>query len=234
MAFIDTGPPSNILGLPCRVVPRWSTQITMTKGGEENRNQNWQDPLRKFIFPEGVGDTEDFNDLTEHFLAVGGPLNTWPLRNPFDFASCPLVQANTIPVGVITGLDQEFGVTDGVTSAYQLTKTYSYGTTPITYTRNIYLPVVDLAEGPVPIILMNGELPADAAGGPYTYAISRDVQPAGVVTFSPVPSASLTLTWGGLFDDLVRYESDDSLDNAMHSLLTEGCAPLSFVEVRPC
>jgi len=221
-AFIDEYLPAAIQGMPCRSSPRFSTRIVLSKSGDEGRNQSWKSPLRRFVLPEAVGDQEALEAALDFWLIMGGPFHTWPFRDPFDFASVALEEPNVPPS--TSGLDQALGAADGTTWQYQLVKRRQVGAQ--TYDRPIYLPVLSTIH-----VLMDGVAPAAASGGPYTVSISR---PGGVVSFSPVPQAGLTLTWGGLYDTEVRWEADTSFDAIIHSLDTIGAAEIDLVEVRRC
>lgn len=223
--FVDQYLPMSVQGLPCNVGPRFSTRIVMSKSGDEARNRNWAEPLRKFMLPEAAADPARIDDVLTFWQIVGGPYAVWPFRDPTEFASCPLDYLNAIPA--YTGSDQSLGVGDGFTSAFQLSRARTLG--PYTFNRTIVLPVLDTIE-----ILMGGVAPgavSSGMGGPYTYTITR---PGGIVTFDHPVHASLAMTWGGLFDTLVRFEADDTLDLIVHSEETGGASPLTMVEERNC
>lgn len=225
-SFRDVYLPDDLLGMPCRSLPRFSTKIDLMKSGDEARNRNWNNPLRKFQLPEAVTDQDTLNQALAHWMVMAGPFHSFPFRDPFDFASCDLDSPNTVPA--YTGSDQALFTGDGLTYQFQLTKTYSLG--GFTQSRNIYLPVLDEIE-----ILINGVAPGSvsgALGGPYSVvSISR---PGGLVTISPTPHAGLVGTWGGLWDTEVRWEGDDAFDQIAHSMDTDGAAEIDLVEVRRC
>jgi uncharacterized protein (TIGR02217 family) len=225
-AFRDVYLPDNVIGLPCRSMPRFSTKIDVMKSGDEARNRNWISPLRKFQLPEAVTETEDLNAALDHWMIMAGPFYTFPFVDPFDFASVPIAEAGVAPDW--SGLDQALFVGDGLAYQFPLIKTYSIG--GFSQTRKIVLPQLDSIA-----ILIDGVAPSAVSGGlggPYTVTgISR---PGGVVTISPVPHAGLVGTWGGLFDAEVRWDGDDAFDQIAHSLTTTGAAGIDLVEVRRC
>jgi uncharacterized protein (TIGR02217 family) len=228
--FIDEYLPAEAQGLPCMSAPRFSTRITLAKSGDEARNQNWYSPLRRFSLPEAVGDQDTFEQVLTFWLNTGGPFATWPFRDPFEFASCALSEANVEPD--YTAGDQLLGVGNGTTTQWQLTKVRPLGgaSSGYSYTRTISLPILSTIE-----IEIDGYAPADCPeeqGGPYT--VVSITRPGGLVTITPPIKAGVAATWGGLFDTEVRFEGDDSFDQVMHSFSTTGSAPLNFVEVRRC
>jgi uncharacterized protein (TIGR02217 family) len=224
--FIDLYLDDLIAGFPCYSSPRFSTTIQAAASGAEHRNRNWAHPLRRFKLPEAIREHPQYEAIQDHWLVMGGPEASFPFRDPLDFASVPLVLPNVPPAISLT--DQSFGTGDGSAFAFPLTKTYSRG--GATYTRPVYLPVVDEV-----LIGMNGLAPSAVSGaldGPYTVLdISR---PGGIVTFDKPVHAGIALTWGGYFDCRVRFEADDSFDGIVQSYQVSGFADLTFLELRPC
>lgn len=231
--FLDIYLPDEIQGMPCRSAPRFSTRIAVAKSGDEGANRNWQHPLRKFVLPEAVCDQAAFEAAQDFWLIMGGPFQTWPFRDPFDFASVALEEANTAPE--ISGSDQPLFTADGLGYAYQIIKRRTLG--GVNYDRPIYLPILDTLEFLFSSPEHGGLVPTAPGsvgatwGGPYTVSTSR---PGGLVTVSPVPQAALVGTCGYLFDTEVRWEGDDSFDAIIHSLDTDGVAEIDLVEVRRC
>lgn len=219
--FVDVYLPPSVPGYPCLSSPVTSTTITAASDGDEGRNRNWQHPLRKFQLPAAVArEWQVISDLIDHFLVLGGPFITFAFRDPMDFATVKLIAANEPTASVLSrirGTDQAFGMGDGFTRTFQLTKTYTRG--PATYVRKIGLPLVASA-----IVFDNG---APAA----SYALSR---PGGVVTFDDAPADGHALTWGGLFDVPVRFESDDSLDAVLQAYQVGGASQFNLQEQRLC
>jgi uncharacterized protein (TIGR02217 family) len=225
-AFRDVYLPDAIRGFPFTSSPRTSTTITQVADGDEHRNINWKHPLHHFAAPQAVKCMDDVEDLRDHWLVMQGPAFTFPFRDPFDFASRRLQAPNDEPtVGIA---DQVIGIGDGVTRSFQLQKTYSRG--GFTHVRPIFLPVL----GSV-VVGING-LPADTAdpalpGGPYTFDVTRY---GGTILFDHAPHVGEAITAGYLFDVVIRFESDDSLDAVVQAYRVSGFADLSFWEVRFC
>jgi uncharacterized protein (TIGR02217 family) len=189
--------------------------------GIEQVNQRWVHPLHRYSLPDAIREHATFDAIHLHWMAMRGPLYTFPFRDPLDFASVSLTLPNTVPT--ITRLDQSLGTGDGLTVDFQLTKTYSVGAQ--SYTRNIYHPVVDTV-----LIGYDGEDP-EAASPNYDWSVDRTT---GIVTFEIPPENGAILTAGFLFDVEVRFGSDDAFDGIVKTYQVSGFADLEFMEVRPC
>lgn len=225
-AFADVYLPNNIRAYPWTSSPRTSTTIVSVASGAEQRNKNWKHPLRLFKAPQAVRCDDDVEDLYDHWLVMAGPFMSFPMRDPVDFASVRQQRANLEPVLNIT--DQVIGIGDGVTTVFQLQKSYSRG--GLTYTRPISLPVVEsciFGMNALPIATANPTL----AGGPYSADV---VRLGGLVFFDHAPAAGLAITAGFLFDVPARFEADDSYDRIVSAYQLQGFADLSFQELRYC
>lgn len=236
--FIDAYLPEKIRGYPFVSSPRWSTTITSVSNGSERRNQNWVHPLLRFTAPESVSCMEDLEAIKAAWYALAGPADSFPFRDPLDFASRALGAPNVEPLTVRT--DQRLGTFnaetrswepasgDNLTRHFQLIKAYTFGSK--TYYRPIFLPVVDTIQ-----LAIDGSDPGGADpnpnGGPFTWEVERY---GGGVAFDHAPENGALLTWGGLFDVEARFESDESFDGIVRAFGVTGAADLSFVELRPC
>lgn len=224
--FEDVYLPDSCLAALYRSSPRMNTSIVVTSSAMEHRNRNWRHPLWRFLAPEILRCHEQIEDLKDHWLVMGGPHIAFPFRDMFDFASIRLQKANKVPA--IASTDQVLGVGDGVTTDFQLTKTYPRGS--LTYPRDITLPVVSSV-----LVAMNALDPATAdptlPGGPYTWDVTRQ---GGVLTILPAPAVDVIVTSGYLFDVPARFEDDDSFDMIMKAWQLSGAADLAFLEIRPC
>ena len=107
--------------------------------------------------------------------------------------------------------DEVFGTGDGVTTVFQLKKTYDPGA-GATYPRDITKPDItgaitgDSGEPGVALVIKK-------AGVVATPTISAT---AGTVTFSSAPAIGASLTWSGRFYVCVRFNRDDlpfTIDN---------------------
>ena len=222
--FIDQYAPDEMPGFPCRSSPRWSTRITQVDSGAEHANQRWAHPLYKFTLPDAAREAAIWQRVRDHWLVMRGPLHTWPFRDPLDFASRSLDEANTTPV--ITGMDQVIGTGDGAKTTFQLVKTYTVGAQ--SYERTIYLPIVSTV-----LVTINGVNAADyLPGSPtMTWSVTRL---GGQVTFSEAPQAGHIVRAGYLFDVEVRFADDNAFDSILVDAEVGGYADITLFEVRPC
>lgn len=220
--FIDTYPPTAIMKFEWRCVPRWASTITRVASGSEMVTRHWSEPLRTYTAPEAINCLQTMRAVEEMFLALAGPANSFPLRDPMDFASVPVTSVLVAPALSIT--DQVIGTGDGVTTQFQLKKTYAFGSA--TFERLIRRPVVSSV-----IVGLDG-LPAESApGGPRTVTVDRD---GGGVSIVPAPDPASVVTAGFLFDVEVRFGSDDALETMVKSLSASGVADIDLFEKRFC
>lgn len=220
--FVDKYLSARIQGWPVDVAPMFSTQIAAVDSGAEQVNRRWQDPLREINIPQGVRDYATFLALQKHWLLMGGPANTWPWRDPTDFASVDLEIINQVPT--VAGDDQVIGTGDGITVAFQLIKTYQ-ASPAADYVRDITLPVLSTV-----IVLVDGVDPATLSP-PLSYTVSR---PGGVVTFDTPPAVAAVISAGYLFDLNVRFDSDDTFRAVMQTYSVSGFSDVPLREVRYC
>lgn len=218
MSFIDEYMPSQVPGYPCISAPRTKTRINVTSGGRERRNQEWEHPLRRFVLPEAAGrEWSVVEALTKHWYVTAGPANSFPWKDPLDFASCDLARPNVTPTVAFT--DQAVATGDGINDTFQLLKAYSVGAE--TYSRTIHLPVLSSVKIGVSGALVD----------PSLYTISR---PGGVLQFDLPPADGAAITAGFLFDVEVRFESDDAIEGILRDRYVGGFADITLIEVRPC
>lgn len=219
--FLDVYLPPSVPGYPCVIGPVYSTTITEAASGDEGRNKNWQHPLRKIKLPAAPARQWDIiQDLLDHVLVMGGPFSDFPFRDPFDFATVRLLAPNEAQTGVlsrVTLADQVLGTGDGFTRVFPLRKTYERG--PYSYVRDIGLPVLSTV-----LVGDNG-----AAAGAHT--VTRY---GGEVTFTAAPAVGHALTWGGLYDIPVRFDSDDALSAIVAAFQAGGFAEINLDEQRVC
>ena len=222
--FIDAYPSHHIRRFEFVTMPRWSTDIAQVANGTEQRNQNWQHPCGPFTAPGDFVRAGHQRALSP----VDGDQrpSTFPMRDPFDFASRDLITADQSEPE-ITRTDQLIGTGDGVARSFQLIRRYTFGDQ--TYERPIHLPVT----GKV-LMAINGIDPLDipeAQGGPNPWTVTRR---GGVVTFDRPPPPAASIQSGFIFDVEVRFESDDAFEQVAKAYKANGSADLVFVEVRPC
>jgi uncharacterized protein (TIGR02217 family) len=221
MPFLDIYMPDEIGGYGWVSAPRTKTTIQVTAGGNERRNQEWEHPLHRFVNPEIISrpDQQSLIDLKKHWLVMRGPYYSFPLSDPHDKATIDHVP-NAIDDDIaVTSIDQALGTGDGFTTQFQMVKRYTRGGQ--NYDRDIHLPVLST------VLIANDGVLVDSAD----YSVSR---PGGIVTFDVPPGSGDVLTWGGLFDVEVRFESDDQLEQIMRTWQAAGASDITLIEVRPC
>lgn len=219
MSFLDMYLPARLLSENAMGAPRWSTTITQSDSGAEQRNQNWVHPMHEYTLPEAVRSPEQYESLKEHWMVTRGPFYSFSWRDPLDFASTRLTRPGKTPPIAMT--DQEIGTGDGATTQFQLVKTYTRGTG--SYSRRIWLPVVATV-----VVAVGGVAVADLED-PLTFTVSR---PGGVVTLSAAPDAGKTVTAGFLFDVQVRFAEDTTLQGVIRNFNATGFSEISLTEVR--
>lgn len=219
--FVDEYMPDEVPGFPCISSPRWSTDLQQVDSGAERANQRWEHPLHSFVLPDAIREHATFEAIHSHWLVMRGPLQSFPFRDPLDFASVVLVQPNLIPT--LSRTDQSFGTGDGVTKIFQLKKQYAVGAQ--SYTRNIIHPVVSTV-----IIGVDGADPETFS--PSNVGVVDRL--TGKVTFDFAPNPGAALTAGFLFDVEVRFDSDDAFDGIVKTYGVSGFADIALTEVRGC
>lgn len=218
--FVDSYLPDAIPGFPCISTPMWSTQLVRVDSGDEQANSRWSNPLYRFTLPEAIRDMAQIQAVLTHWQEMRGPFHTWPFKDPMDFASVAVTENNTAPT--LSSADQTLGTGDGAKTQFQIVKVYG-STNPMT--RTIYLP----RAGTV-LVEVNGADPTTFSP-PITWSVSR---PGGVITFDSPITAGHVVKAGFLFDNEVRFESDDAFDAIAHEAGLGGEADLTMIGVRRC
>lgn len=179
--------------------PKMSTIVASHVSGREVRAAAYQNPVWQFEMPfNGLDGTangqygslgaQSMQALMGLFLQCGGQFGTFVYYDPTDF----------------TVTSQGFGMGDGTTTSFQLTRTLGGFVeaivAPVTTTTTLYFPGFSISAF-APVIKDNGSVVSSA-----NYSISN-----GLVTFATAPTSGAALTWTGMFGFLCRFE-DDSVD----------------------
>lgn len=194
MAFLDLtfphGIAAGVTGGPERRV-----DIVALASGDEERNARWKNSRRSYDASLGVRDVDDAAQVIALFEETGGPLHSFRFRDWSDFSSALTTRKKP------TALDQTIGTGDGVTTVFQLTK--SYGTlTP--YQRDISKPVAGT-------VLVALDLIESVTG----WVID---QSTGQISFDVAPASGVQISAGFLFDVPVRFDAQRlDLDMAFFS-----------------
>ena len=186
--------------------PQRRTEIVTLISGREERNSPWADSLRRWDAGPGVKSLDDLNTLIAFFEARRGRLHGFRFRDPIDNRSCA-------PSAVPSMLDQLIGTGDGVTTAFQLVKTYASGAE--SWARTIAKPV----EGTV-VVAVDG----------VEAAVSVD-HTTGQVSFAAPPADGAAITAGFAFDCPVRLDTDQ-LDIALDAVGAGEAPSVPLVELK--
>ena len=192
--------------------PERRTDVVALGSGAEERNARWADSRRSYNAGYGVKSLNDLHAVIAFFEERRGRLHGFRWRDPSDFKSCP-------PETAPTALDQQIGIGDGTTAAFQLKKVYGSVFNP--WTRDIEKPV-------------SGTVLIAVAGVVQTPATAYSVDHAtGIVTFQPghIPSAAQIITAGFEFDVPVRFDTD-KLEISIQGFRHGAIPSIPIVEVR--
>lgn len=162
--------------------PDWPAEIVELASGREERNTRWSAPLRVYDAKYGVRKPEELYEVLSLYHAALGRLRGFRFLDWTDYRSGA---PNAIP----SRSDQQFGIGDGSTKAFQLSKTYSFA--GHSFTRRITRPFGTI------LIAINGD---NLASG---WDLSGST---GIVTFETAPSNGAVLSWGGQFHVPVRFD----------------------------
>ena len=167
--------------------PERRTEIVTLVNGFEERNSPWAHSRRRYDAGAGMRSLDDFAALIAFFEARRGQLHGFRWKDWADYKTC-------LPSQSVSAMDQEIGVGDGVTTVFQLKKTYASGGS--TYTRDLVKPVA-------------GSVKVAVAGVVQTLPAEFTVEEArGIVTLNLPPALGAVVTAGCEFDVPVRFDTD--------------------------
>ena len=156
--------------------PRFNTQIVPLSSGVEQRNALWSRSRGTWNIGYGIQDADGFEEVIDFFYARRGQLRGFRFKDWSDFSATAELIATA----------------DGITSQFQLTKTYTSG--GVSYVRPIQKPVAGTVE-----VSVNGIVDASATVDTVT----------GVITPSSTPGALEPVTATFQFDVPVRFDTDE-------------------------
>lgn len=177
----------------------WDVEVVRSDGGSEVRNSRWSQPLLEFTvsYPPAARDNAVFRSVQNAYLATGGGNDSFAFRDWCDYQAT----------------DEEFGIGDGATLAFNLFKNYAFGSA--SFSRRIYLPVSAIT------------IKKDGVTQSSGYTVSYT---AGTVTFAVAPAAAAVLTWSGDFDVPVRF--DGAMETTGITTTLEQTEQMTLKEVR--
>ncbi|MFO0992406.1 MAG: DUF2460 domain-containing protein [Hyphomicrobiales bacterium] len=191
--------------------PERQTEIVALASGREERNSRHALSRRRYNAGFGVATLDDIHAVVAFFEERRGRLHGFRWKDHGDFKSGAAGEA-------IAADDQAIGIGDGITAAFQLTKTYGNGLRD--YARVIAKPV----NGTVRIAIDGIE---KTAGDDFTVDHAT-----GIVTFHSAPAADAAVTAGFEFDVPVRFDTD-SLAINLAAFRAGEIPDISIVEIVP-
>lgn len=167
--------------------PERRTEIVTLANGFEERNTPWAQARRRYDAGLGLRSLDDVEQLIAFFEARQGMLHGFRWKDWADFKTCRASQS-------VGPLDQSLGFGDGVTTVFQLSKTYRSG--EWASARVIAKPVA-------------GTVRAAIGGTEVSEAVEWSVDLAsGQITFASPPGVGAEITIGCEFDVPVRFDTD--------------------------
>lgn len=209
MAFHEVRFPAN-LSFGSVGGPERRTEIVTLANGFEERNTPWAHSRRHYDAGVGLRSLDDVERLIAFFEARGGQLHGFRWKDWADYKSCPASKQ-------VEYDDQFIGLGDGVTTVFQLQKTYSSG--GVDYVRPITKPVAGTVK-----LGLQGNHQAEAVH------FSVDTE-TGLVTFVEAPPREARVTAGFEFDVPVRFDTD-RIAVSVQSFQAGDLPQVPVVEVR--
>lgn len=190
--------------------PERRTDIVTLANGFEERNTPWAHSRRRYDAGLGMRSLDDIQTLIAFFEARQGQMYGFRWKDWSDYKSC----AATVEVD--KG-DQVIGQGDGITTAFQLVKTYASG--GVSYVR----PIVKLVLGTVKV-----GLDQDEAREGVDFEVDLD---RGLIQFAIPPAEGVDVTAGFEFDVPVRFDTD-KIQVSVASFQAGDVPNVPVVEVR--
>lgn len=190
--------------------PERRTEIVTLANGFEERNTPWEHSRRRYDAGLGLRSLNDVETLIAFFEARTGQLHGFRWKDWSDYKSCAPLSTPSVD-------DQLIGIGDGVTTVYQLQKTYTSGLQ--NYVRPIRKPVA-------------GTIVIAVAGDPKVESLEFSINLAtGEVTFALPPDLGTRVTAGFEFDVPVRFDTD-TIQTSVASFQAGEVPNVPVVEIR--
>lgn len=199
MAFIEFEFPRK-LALGAVGGPGYSTSINSGFSGFEQRNQNWSQSRGAWTVSYENKTPAEYQSLLALFHALRGMANGFRLYDPTDYS----------------GTSQYIGTGDGVTTTFQLQKTYVFALSNYQVVRPIQKPITSRVTDFNGALMTdtvnvydNGSLQSHVSGyntfGGMQYKLDETT---GVITFAAAPAAAHVITADYQFHWPVRFDLD--------------------------
>ena len=190
--------------------PERRTEIVTLANGFEERNTPWEHSRRRYDAGVGLRSLNDVEALIAFFEARTGQLHAFRWKDWSDYKSCP-------PLSTPAPDDQLIGIGDGVTTVFQLQKTYISGLQ--NYVRPIRKPVA-------------GTVVIAVAGDQKVESVEFSINLAtGEITFVLPPDVGTRVTAGFEFDVPVRFDTD-TIQTSVASFQAGEVPNVPVVEIR--
>jgi uncharacterized protein (TIGR02217 family) len=193
--------------------PQRRTDIVALGSGAEERNARWAHSRRRYDAGYGVKTFETLSRVLAFFEERRGRLYGFRWRDRLEHSSAA-------PGRAITPTDQVIGIGDGITNAFQLSKTYGSLYSP--YRRPIAKPVPDSVRVAVAENVLEEEtgFTVDTTTGVITLPAAH------------LPASGAAITAGFLFDVPVRFDTD-YLEIDLSAFAAGAIPKIPLVEIRP-
>lgn len=179
--------PQNLPGLSASVTktPRFSVEVQAHTSGGEARLSYWSEPLWDWtiaydVLRDGFRYGRNFDELRQVaglFLACGGSLQGFQFKDPDDHQ----VSRQFIPGPGI------FGTTDGVTTAYTLTRTYGANDSATGYEGSEAIGFLDTTQ-PFNLYIDSSATPVSPSDPTYGYSLATAAPKQQQVVFNTAPA----------------------------------------------
>lgn len=194
--------------------PGFNSNVIETDGGEVEIVQRWASPLRTYNARYSVKSVSDIGAVLDFYMARGGVSRGFRFKDHSDFTTASDHRSSH------SDTDEVIGTGDGVTTTFQLVKTYGDGSN--TRTRTIEKPV-------------SGTVRIAVAGVSKTEGVDFTVNTTtGIVTMMSAPALSASVTAGFEFDVPVMFgrEIDRQLRIVLAKFDAEDVPDIPIVEIR--
>jgi hypothetical protein len=213
---IVPGAPGYLAGLAaeCTKTPRFSVEVQTASSGSEVRIGYWQEPLWKWVinynllrdgFRNGVA-YDELRRIVGLFLASNGSLTGFQLKDPDD--NCVFRQQ-------ING-NGAFGVTDGVTSAFTLKR--SYGQNDIYANGYVGIEAIGFLDLNPPglqstqsafnLYIDTSATPVSTSDPTWGYTLNTSAPKNQQIVFNSTPPAGHLMSCDMFYNYYARFEAD--------------------------
>lgn len=209
MAFHEIRFPTN-LSFGSVGGPERRTEIVTLASGYEERNTLWAHSRRRYDAGLGLRSLDDLETLIAFFEARAGQMHGFRWKDWSDYKSSK-------PLSPPEPLDQPIGTGDGVTTVFQLQKSYVSGLQ--SYARPIRKPVA-------------GTVVVAVSEDPKVEGQEFAVNPlTGEITFLLPPELGTRISAGFEFDVPVRFDTD-AIQTSVASFRAGDAPNVPVVEIR--